>query len=54
MSDEVRPTERVPGRVLVVLALGLAAVLLITVFVALVVWHTPALQPIDVPSVGKA
>ncbi len=54
MSNQTTPPEAVSTRVLVVLALALAAVLLCTVVVAIVVWHTPALQPIDVPSVGRA
>lgn len=42
------------NRALVLLTMVLAAVLLVTVVVALAVWHTPALQPVHVPSVGQA
>ena len=44
----------VSDRVWVVLTLVVAAVLVLSVVVALLVWHTPALHPVAVPSVAQA
>ena len=43
-----------PDRVLRIMTLGLVVLLVITVVVALVVWHTPGTHQINVPSVGRA
>lgn len=44
---------RVSDRLLVALAVTLAVALALTVLVSLLVWHTPTMHHVDVPSVPK-
>jgi hypothetical protein len=46
--------SRVPDRILLAVVVTLVVVLVATVLVALMVWHTPAMHPVPVPSVPRA
>lgn len=54
MGEQASPQQRISSRALVIVTVVLAVALLVTVVVALVVWHTPALQPVDLLVVRKA
>jgi hypothetical protein len=47
-------TSRLPARRLVALSIALALVLLVVIAVALLVWHTPPLHLVRVPTVDRA
>jgi hypothetical protein len=51
--SRVRTGPVVSDRLLLALTITLAALLAVAVIVSLVFWHTPAAQPIDVPSVQQ-
>lgn len=48
------PGPHVPDRVLVALTVFLLVALVATVVVSLLVWHTPALNPLPLPSASHA
>jgi|GEM_PF-6138847 hypothetical protein len=60
-SEELAPVDRqadparwLPGRALVITAAVVGALLLATIVVCLIVWLTPPMHYVDVPSVPKS
>lgn len=51
---ETEPARFVSDRLLLILALALAAAVILTALVAWWIWHTPALVPVDLESVPRA
>ena len=51
---ETGPGQLLPDRVVLGMTLAVAIALVLTVVIALVIWHTPAMHPIEIPKVPRA
>ncbi|GAA2100794.1 hypothetical protein GCM10009841_15950 [Microlunatus panaciterrae] len=47
------PARWLSSRALPVLTLLLATALLATIVIALLLWHTPVMEPLDIPTAGR-
>ncbi|HEY9289933.1 MAG TPA: hypothetical protein VIP98_01520 [Microlunatus sp.] len=54
VDRQADPAHWLPGRSLLIVAGVALLALIITVVVCLLVWLTPAMSPVDLPSVPKA